>query len=60
MDFTSNTFILAQALALLSMIASVLSQQFKKREILLIFFIIANLLNGGQFLLLGAFTGATM
>jgi|GEM_PF-1564773 len=60
MDFTSNTYILAQALALLSMIASVWSQQFKKREMLLVFFIIANLLNAGQFLLLSAFTGAAM
>lgn len=60
MDFTSNTYILAQVLAVLSMIVSAWSQQFKKREMLLIFFIIANLLNAGQFLLLSAFTGAVM
>lgn len=60
MDFTSNTYILAQVLALLSMIVSVWSQQFKKREMLLIFFIMSNLLNAGQFLLLSAFTGAVM
>jgi hypothetical protein len=60
MDFTSNTYILAQALALLAMIVSAWSQQFKKREMLLVFFIIANLLNAGQFLLLSAFTGAVM
>jgi hypothetical protein len=60
MDFTSNTFIFAQALALLSTIVSVWSQQCKRREMLLVFFIIANLLNAGQFLLLSAFTGAVM
>lgn len=59
MNFTS-TYILAQALALLSLIVSVWSQQFKKRELLLVFFIIANLLNAGQFLLLSAITGAAM
>jgi len=60
MDFPSGTYILAQVLALLSMVVSAWSQQCKKREKLLIFFIIANLLNGGQFLLLGALTGAVM
>lgn len=60
MDFTSSTFILAQFLALLSTIVSVWSQQCKKREMLLVCFIIANLLNAGQFLLLSAFTGALM
>lgn len=60
MDFTSSTYILAQALALLSTVVSVGSQQCKKRETLLIFFIIANLLNAGQFLLLNAMTGAVM
>ncbi|MDA0376167.1 MAG: YgjV family protein [bacterium] len=60
MDFTSNTFILSQALVVLSTIVSVWSQQLKKREVILILFIIANLLNAGQFLLLSAFTGAAM
>lgn len=60
MDFTAKIYILAQALAFLSMVVSVWSQQCKKRQTLLVFFIVANLLNGGQFLLLGALTGAAM
>lgn len=42
------------------MIASIWSQQFKKRETILIFFIIANLLNAVHFFLFNALTGTAM
>jgi hypothetical protein len=59
-DFTSNTFIFAQVLALVSTVVSMWSQQCKGRNTLLILFIISNLLNAGHFFLLGALTGVAM
>jgi len=59
-DFTSNTYIIAQAFALASMLVSIWSQQCKTRKAILILFIVANLLNAAHFHLLGAITGVAM
>lgn len=59
-DFTSNTYIIAQVFALASMIVSLWSQQCRTRIMLLVLFIIANLLNAAHFQLLGAMTGVAM
>ena len=56
-DIHSGTYLIAQSFALAAMIVSVVSQQFKDRRWLLIFFIIGNLLNSVHFLLLAAITG---
>lgn len=57
MDFTSNTYLLAQAFALISMIVSIVSQQYKSRQVILILFIVANLANAVHFFILAATTG---
>jgi hypothetical protein len=56
-DLYSKTYLIAQGFALVAMIASIISQQFKNRCWILIFFIIGNLLNAIHFLLLTAMTG---
>lgn len=57
---TSPVYLVAQAFALLATIASVVSQQFKQRQKILIAFIVGNILNGIHFFLLGAYTGTAM
>ena len=56
-DLYSKTYLIAQGFALAAMIVSIVSQQFKERHWLLIFFIVGNLLNSIHFLLLAAITG---
>jgi hypothetical protein len=60
MDFTSQTYLLAQGFALAAMIVSIASQQHKSRNVLLICFIVANVLNAVHFFLLSAITGVVM
>lgn len=60
MDFTSGSYLLAQLFGLLAMLVFIVSQQCKKRETLLTYFIVGNLLNAVHFLLLNALTGAVM
>jgi len=59
-DFSSKAYLFAQVFALAAMLVSIASQQYKKRKSILIFFIIANLLNTVHFLLLGAVTGVAL
>lgn len=60
MDFTSKTYLISQAFALLAMIVYVVCQQYKRREPILVGFIIGNLLNAIHMFLLGAATGTAL
>ncbi len=60
MGLDTNTYIIAQAFGLASMLVAIWSQQWKERNMILILFIVSNLFNAGQFYLLSAMTGAAM
>jgi len=57
---SSRIYLFAQLFGLCSVIISVVSQQFKLREQILIAFIFANLFNAVHFYLLGAMTGLAL
>ena len=60
MDFTSNTYLLSQAFAIIAMVVYIASQQHKKRQSILVGFVFGNLLNAAHMALLGAMTGMTL
>lgn len=57
---SSPIYLIAQGFGFCGMLTSIISQQFKLREKILIFFIIANLFNAIHFYLLGAMTGVAL
>ncbi len=59
-DFSSPTYLIAQAFAFASMVVSIVSQQYKSRTVILVLFVLANLFNAVHFFLLGAFTGVIL
>jgi hypothetical protein len=60
MDFTSDTYLIAQLFGLIGMLVAIFSQQFKGRKPILLCFIVANLLNAIHFFLLSAMTGVVL
>lgn len=59
-QINSPLYLAAQLFGLISVVISVVSQQFKLREKILIAFIFANLFNAVHFYLLGAMTGLAL
>ena len=60
MDLTSKTYLLSQAFAIMAMIVYMASQQYKKRQSILVGFVLGNILNAIHMILLGAMTGMTL
>ena len=60
MDLTSKAYLLSQAFAIMAMVVYMASQQYKKRQSILVGFVFGNLLNATHMALLGAMTGMTL